>query len=107
MFSHHHVQREPLSVRERMSSILSALEQGAFVEFQQLFSIAEGRMGVTVTFVAILELMREGLIDVVQTELLAPLHVRRAAANPKLHLVSDSDAADTAASAGDGSENTP
>jgi segregation and condensation protein A len=91
MFSRHHVQREPLSVRERMSSILSALEQGAFVEFQALFSPEEGRMGVTVTFVAILELMREGLIDVVQTELLAPLHVRRATTNPGLQLVSSNE----------------
>jgi segregation and condensation protein A len=87
MFSHHHVQREPLSVRERMSSILAALEQGAFVDFVALFKPEEGRMGVTVTFVALLELMREGLIDVVQTELLAPLHVRRTQASRKLQLV--------------------
>jgi len=89
MFSHHHVQREPLSVRERMSSILSALEQGAFIDFVNLFRPEEGRMGVTVTFVAILELVREGLIDVVQTEPLAPLHVRSAAANRTLHVVAD------------------
>jgi segregation and condensation protein A len=108
MFSHHHVQREPLSVRERMSSILSALEQGAFVDFQQLFTPEEGRMGVTVTFVAILELMREGLIDVVQTDLWAPLHVRRATANRKLQLVSDSEiAGQPSVSDRDGSESTP
>jgi segregation and condensation protein A len=89
MFSHHHVQREPLSVRERMSQVLAALERGAFVDFVSLFRHEEGRMGVTVTFVAILELVREGLIDIVQTEPLAPLHVRAAAANRTLQLVAD------------------
>jgi segregation and condensation protein A len=78
MFAHHHVQRERLSVRERMSNVLSALEAGGFVEFGQLFRAEEGRMGVTVTFMALLELMREGLIEIVQTAPLEPLHVRRA-----------------------------
>jgi segregation and condensation protein A len=87
MFAHHHVKREPLSVRERMSQVLLALEQGAFVDFSALFRPDEGRMGVTVTFVAILELMREGLIDIVQTEPLAPLHVRRATGTRTLQLV--------------------
>ena len=87
MFAHLHVQREPLSVRERMSSVLAALEQGDFVDFMQLFDPAEGRTGVTVTFVAILELLREGLIDIVQTEAMAPLHVRRAPPVRTLQLV--------------------
>ncbi len=51
-----------------------------FVEFTQLFRVEEGRMGVTVTFVAILELVREGLIEIVQAQAFAPLHVRAAAA---------------------------
>jgi segregation and condensation protein A len=87
MFAHHHVQREPLSVRERMSNVLAALEQGDFVDFVRLFTAEEGRMGVTVTFVAILELLREGLIEIVQTEQLAPLHVRRAPPVRTLQLV--------------------
>jgi segregation and condensation protein A len=87
MFAHLHVQREPLSVRERMSSVLAALEAGEFLEFTQLFAPEEGRMGVAVTFVAILELLREGLIDIVQTEAMAPLHVRRAAPVRTLQLV--------------------
>jgi len=91
MFAHLHVQRESLSVRERMSSVLAALESGEFVEFVQLFSPEEGRMGVAVTFVAILELLREGLIDIVQTEAMAPLHVRRAAPVRTLQLVPDRD----------------
>lgn len=78
LFAHHHVQRERLSVRARMADILSTLEGASFVEFARLFSPEEGRMGVTVTFVAILELVREGLIDFVQAEPYAPLHVRAA-----------------------------
>ena len=91
MFARHHVQREPLSVRERMSDVLAALEAGEFVDFVQLFRPEEGRMGVTVTFVAILELMRETLIDIVQTEPMAPLHVRRAGPVRTLHLVPESE----------------
>jgi len=97
MFAHHHVRREPLSVRERMSNILAALEQGSFLEFVRLFTPEEGRAGVTVTFVAILELVREGLIEIMQTEAYAPLHVRAAAANRTLHLVADNAALDSAA----------
>ncbi len=68
MFAHHHIQREPLSVRRRMSDILAALQPGAFVEFSQLFQASEGRMGVAVTFVALLELLREGLVEIVQAK---------------------------------------
>ena len=92
MFAHHHIQREPLSVGERMSDILAALCGNAFVPFTQLFRPQEGRMGVTITFVAILELMREGLIDVVQAQAYAPLHVRTASPDRTLHLVSDNSA---------------
>jgi segregation and condensation protein A len=89
MFARHHVAREPLSVRERMSNILAALEQDSFLEFGKLFTVEEGRAGVTVAFIAILELMREGLIEIMQVEAYAPLHVRAAAANRTLHLVAD------------------
>jgi segregation and condensation protein A len=99
MFAHHHVRREPLSVRERMSNILAALEHGSFVEFSRLFVPEEGRAGVTVSFIAILELMREGLIDITQTEAYAPLHVRAAAANRTLHLVADNASPEPAAPA--------
>jgi segregation and condensation protein A len=84
MFAHHHVQREPLSVRQRMTDVLSALTASAFVDFVHLFKPDEGRRGVTVTFVAILELLREGLIEIVQAEPYAPLHVRLG--NPSRHL---------------------
>ena len=79
-FSHHAVQRERLSQRQRMTEILDVLERNEFVEFIHLFKAEEGRMGVTVTFISILELMKEGLIDIVQNEPYAPLHVRKATA---------------------------
>jgi segregation and condensation protein A len=78
MFAHHHVQREPLSVRERMSSILVSLENVDYSDFSGLFDPTEGRIGVTVTFLAILELLKETLIDVVQNEPYGPIHVRAA-----------------------------
>ena len=92
MFAHHHIQRERLSVRARMTDILSTLNSSSFVEFAQLFRVEEGRMGITVTFVAILELVREGLIDLVQAEPYAPLHVRSSAAKAGLRMVVDNDA---------------
>lgn len=91
MFAHHHIQRERLSVRERMTDILSTLGATSFVEFAQLFKPEEGRMGITVTFVAILELVREGLIDLVQSEPYAPLHVRTATPDRGLRMVVDND----------------
>jgi segregation and condensation protein A len=94
MFAHHHVQRERLSVRERMTDIVARLENASFVEFVQLFSPEEGRMGVAVTFMAILELVREGLIDIVQQEPFAPIHVRSAAAGRKLRLVAHNSGAE-------------
>lgn len=78
MFSNLHLQREPLSVRQRMSEILSRIKANAFSSFSDLFDPEEGRMGVAVTFIAILELLRESTIEVVQAEAFAPLHVRAA-----------------------------
>jgi segregation and condensation protein A len=82
LFAHHHVQRERLSVRQRMSEIIERLQGGTFIEFGQLFAIEEGRMGVTVTFVAVLELLREGLLEVTQADMYAPLHVRATVPRP-------------------------
>ena len=80
MFASHHVARERLSVRQRMSEMLQRLQPGTFLDFLQLFEVSEGRMGVTVTFVALLELLREGLVEFVQTEAYGPIHVRPATA---------------------------
>jgi segregation and condensation protein A len=82
MFAHLHVRRETLSIRQRMSEVLALLEGSALVEFIRLFRPQEGRMGVTVTFAALLELLREGLVEIVQTEPYQPLHVRRAERDP-------------------------
>jgi segregation and condensation protein A len=100
MFAHHHVQREPLSVRQRMSDVLSALNTSSFLDFVRLFRPEEGRRGVTVTFVALLELLREGLIELVQAEAYGPLHVRLGNPARHLKLVADDDAG-TAAAAND------
>ena len=81
MFAHHQVAREPLSVRERMSAILVALRQGEFIEFRALFTPEEGKAGAVVTFLAILELAKESLIELVQAESFAPIHVRAATAS--------------------------
>jgi segregation and condensation protein A len=89
MFAHLHVRREQLSVRERMADILGQLREASFVEFAHLFRPEEGRMGVTVTFIAILELTREGLIEIVQTEPYAPIHVRPGSGTPNLIVVAD------------------
>ena len=78
MFSNLHLQREPLSVRQRMSEILSRINAGSFTGFADLFDPEEGRMGVAVTFIAVLELLRESVIEVVQAEEFSPLHVRAA-----------------------------
>jgi segregation and condensation protein A len=76
MYAHHHIQLEPLSVRQRMSDVLSELKGKDFTEFTRLFDPAEGRVGVVVTFLAILELIREKIVDLVQTDAFAPIHVR-------------------------------
>jgi segregation and condensation protein A len=89
MFAHHHVQRERLSVRQRMTDILDRLREQAWVDFTQLFNVEEGRMGVTVTFSAMLELMREGLIEIVQAEAYGPIHVRPATAARNFSVVAD------------------
>ncbi|ABA57547.1 segregation and condensation protein A [Nitrosococcus oceani] len=80
LFSHHHVAQETLSVRERMGEVLSRVEADSFFEFTALLHPEEGRLGVVVTFLAILELIKESLLEVVQAESYGPLHVRAVAA---------------------------
>ncbi|WP_408102359.1 segregation and condensation protein A [Stutzerimonas sp. VN223-3] len=76
MFESHQVTRETLSTRERMSDVLERLKGGAFVPFATLFTLEEGRLGVVVTFMAVLELIKESLVELVQNEPFAPIHVR-------------------------------
>ena len=76
MFESHQVSREVLSTRERMSEVLERLKGGAFVPFVALFLAEEGRLGVVVTFMAVLELIKEQLVELVQNEIFGPIHVR-------------------------------
>ncbi len=76
--SHHQIIKEPLSVRERMSTILENLKGADSLLFSQLFIRKEGRHGVVVSFLAILELSKERLIDIIQSEPFAELRVRTA-----------------------------
>ncbi len=76
MFESHQISRETLSTRERMSIVLEALRDGSFVPFTRLFTLEEGRLGVVVTFMAILELVKESLIELVQNEAYSEIHVR-------------------------------
>lgn len=78
IYSRHHVALDPLSVRERMSAILATIGGPKFTEFTALFTVEEGRRGVVVTLLAILELIRESLIDLVQSDPYGPIHVRAA-----------------------------
>ncbi|MGR9053297.1 MAG: segregation and condensation protein A [Gammaproteobacteria bacterium] len=73
--SHHQIVKEPLSVRERMTAILERLKNAERLLFTSLFVIAEGRQGVVVSFLAVLELGKEGLINIVQPEPFSELFV--------------------------------
>ena len=73
---HHNISRETLSVRARMSHVLTALKIGEFCEFSTLFNPEEGRQVVVVTFLAILELCKEATIDIVQAEPFAPIYLK-------------------------------
>jgi segregation and condensation protein A len=76
MFASHHIQREALSTRERMSEVLERLAGQQFVPFVSLFRVSEGRLGVVVTFLALMELIKEALVEIVQTENFGPIHVK-------------------------------
>lgn len=78
MFTQHQISREALSLRERMSKVLDAVSTDGFTDFTDLFDISEGRNGVVVTFMAILELMKQFLIEMVQTEAFGLIHVKAA-----------------------------
>lgn len=73
------VSRDMLSMRERMTQILQRLQSTEFVRFEELFTVAEGRLGVVVTFIALLELFRDDMLVVVQNKPLDAIHVKRAA----------------------------
>ena len=72
----HLINFEELSTRERMTQILDRMRSESFIEFTTLFIKEEGRMGVVVTFLAILELLKDSLIEIVQSEEFGPIHIK-------------------------------
>lgn len=78
--SHHQIMLEPLSVRDRMSTVLEHLKHGSLLPFISLFDSREGRPGLVVSFLAILELAREGLVEIIQFEPFSEIQVRSKAA---------------------------
>ncbi len=78
MYTHHRIQREALSVRERMIMILDKVNAEDFTDFKELFAIEEGRGGVIVALLAILELLKDALIEMVQNENNGPIYIKAA-----------------------------
>ncbi len=78
VMQHHKVRREELSVREHMSFVLRKLQGGAYLEFAELFDLTLGVAGLVVNFLAVLELVRERLVEITQREVFAPIYVKLA-----------------------------
>ncbi len=78
LVQHHKITREELSVREHMSQVLKKLQGRRFVEFEDLFNPAAGTQVLVVTFIALLELAKETLVEITQAEAFAPIYVRLA-----------------------------
>ncbi len=78
MYTHHRIQREVLSVREHMTMILDKINADDFIDFKELFAVEEGRSGVIVSLLAILELLKDSLIDMVQNETNGPIYIKAA-----------------------------
>lgn len=81
MYTHHNIQREALSVRERMSTVLATLDSETYTNFISLFPCDEGRSGVVVTLLAVLELVKEALIELIQAEPYGSIHVKAVASS--------------------------
>ena len=86
MNSELHFEKETLSVKQRMLEIINRIQVKKFIDFVDLFSINEGRLGIAVTFLAILELLKDATIEVVQNEEFAPMHIRVSSA---IHITED------------------
>lgn len=83
LFGHHAIKREALSVRQRMGELLSRLDDGSFHRFETVFDLSEGRPGIVVTFLAMLELAKEMLVEIVQEEPLGPIYIKAKASHPE------------------------
>lgn len=76
LHAEHKIRRESLSIRERMTRVLSTIKAEKFTNFAELFSVEEGRMGIVVTLIAILELIRQSVVELVQAEAFAPIYIK-------------------------------
>ncbi len=85
LFTRHAIRREALSVRQRMGQVLDLIADGQFHDFRSLFQPEEGRLGVVVTFLSILELAKERLVEIVQEAQLAPIYLRSLATDAPAH----------------------
>ena len=73
---HHEISDQFISTRQRMADILSRINKRTFITYGSLFDPIEGKLGVIVTFLAVMELMKERLVDIVQTDSFGMIHVR-------------------------------
>jgi segregation and condensation protein A len=76
LFTSHQISSEPLSVRERMSRIMNIMLKNPYMKFHQLFDPEEGRMGIVVSFLALMELTREQLVDLIQNEPFGQIYIK-------------------------------
>lgn len=76
MFEHHQIEKETLSTREKMAHVLSLLSGDRFIPFESLFKVEEGRNGIVVTFLAVMELIKEQLVELIQNESFGPIHLK-------------------------------
>ena len=90
LFADHKVERQVLSIRERMTRVLECINAVEFISFTNLFTVEEGRMGVVVTFIAILELIRQSVIEIVQNEPYGNIYVKATGGDSR-NVVSESD----------------
>ncbi|MFT4179988.1 MAG: ScpA family protein [Thermomonas sp.] len=89
LFTQHAIKRDALSVRQRMGELLERLTDGQFHRFETLFTVEEGKLGVVVTFLGLLTLAKEQLIDIVQEAPLAPIYVKSLASNEGAPAISE------------------
>ena len=89
LFTQHAIKRDALSVRQRMGELLERLADGQFHRFESLFTVEEGKLGVVVTFLGLLTLAKEQLLDIVQEGALAPIYVKSLASGDDAPVVAD------------------
>lgn len=82
LFEHHHVSLESISTEEKIGHLLRSLEKNRFVPLVSLLDSREGRLGVVVTFLAIMEMMRGAMVEIVQSDVFGPIHLRLAGKEP-------------------------